>query len=141
MQCNCPLVGGRAHNVTTPYVAPCLRPARHVVFLHINKCGGTTVKEAIEAHRELTGERQHLQCISKRVDWWVAPGRRTTLRRKSHPRTIAVGDYCMGVHRFFQAPTVYMMMLRDPRSRTISAYMHCKLEPYDQVSELSPVHT
>ena len=53
-----------------------------------------------------------------------------------------VGDYTMGVCNVVKAsrPCAYYTMLREPRQRIASSYLHCQYEPDDQVCVVTSSH-
>ena len=48
---------------------------------------------------------------------------------------VIVGDYTMGLCNVLPStrPCAYYTMLREPRERLASSYLHCKYEPDDQL--------
>eukprot|EP00039_Didymoeca_costata_P014338 m.230289 g.230289 ORF g.230289 m.230289 type:complete len:1075 (+) comp15998_c0_seq7:76-3300(+) len=51
------------------------------------------------------------------------------------PPSLVVGDYSMGICNVYPAgkPCAYYTMLREPRARIASSYLHCQYEPDDQL--------
>jgi hypothetical protein len=93
--------------------------------VHVNKAAGTTLKRAIEAQVRLERSSVARTCLTKDMDQW------RTAKREQH--VFAMGDYCMGADALLAGSSVYLSMLREPRSRTASSYLHCQLEPADQL--------
>lgn len=143
------------------------RRARRIVFLHIHKAAGSTVCQlAIDAgelvnrdnncnlagaaKRDLAAGTKAEQCGALR---WVPFTGRRALRRLAHtcpctvcssrhsPYTFLANERGLPDAPWWDGEALYVTMLREPRERTVSQYLHLKRygEAYLRVSPtLSP---
>ena len=120
-----------------------------VVFMHVNKAGGTTIKKAIDRRLEQrrreaggaaprakagTVESGRVHCFTKNAYRWRAE-KALMGEVQAADGVIVDGDYCMGVCDLVTSarPCTYVTMLREPRERTASSYLYCQRKPDDQL--------
>ncbi|KAN0003107.1 hypothetical protein ACTFIZ_009277 [Dictyostelium cf. discoideum] len=98
--------------LTTPYL-----------FLHIPKCGGTTMYSHFSKHFKIGTLQQ-----------WAHPNP-TEYKKVQDSKNFIIGHFEMGIHLILnekeQKTYNYMTMLRDPVDRVISNYFYHKHSPGD----------
>lgn len=112
---------------------PCrIRPlarCRPGIFLHIPKCGGTTLDFIMAACAQSHGRRYHRFAVGFDPPVWIAPG--WTGAWDSVARFAATGAACpdlcsghfpFGVHDLLDPPRRYVTLVRDPVAREVSSY-------------------
>ncbi|KAK5577160.1 hypothetical protein RB653_002098 [Dictyostelium firmibasis] len=99
--------------LTTPYL-----------FLHIPKCGGTTMYNHFSKHFNKAGTLQQ----------WAHPNP-SEYKKVQDSKNFIIGHFEMGIHLILkekeQKTHNYMTMLRDPVDRVISNYFYHKHSPGD----------
>lgn len=98
------------------------RPAYTVVFVHIPKTAGSSLREVL------------LRQYRPRTFWIVDPVKDTawlaSLPEKERARLRLVeGHMYYGVHELLPLPCAYVTMLRDPMERVLSFYSHIRSRP------------
>ncbi len=98
-----------------------------VFFLHIPKCGGTTLIEQVIEKNFLPGER--ITFYEHSTESLIGLLKDMQEAEQKKIKCIA-GHFGYGVHRFYTAgPAHYITLLRDPIERTISHYYHVLRTP------------
>ena len=121
------------------------------VFLHINKAGGTSIKQALTSKQAVAGWTKILNvdklegpfeyinvCGTENVAAILSPeGLNQSITPEWLERDLfLLGDYCMGMCELLAAAgrlaqgrrCGYFTMFRDPRERTISSYLYCQTD-------------
>ena len=92
-----------------------------IVFLHIPKCAGTSMKEAfMSVYRDRV-----LELVDYPSKEFARRRHRIFLRRVGGPPTVVIGHIEYGIHRMMVLDNaVYVTLLRDPIERCLSHYAH-----------------
>src|SRR5437879_12837060 len=101
------------------------RPDRTVIFIHIPKTAGITLRYIIEAQYEHAG---HDKIDGERIAESVAEFRRLPESEKQNVRVLT-GHMPFGLHEAMPQRCHYVTLLRDPTERTISHYYFVFREP------------
>ena len=101
--------------------------ARHpikptVLFVHIMKTGGQTVKGIASRHYPLD------QITFIQSDTYISEFAQFTLGQRAQPRLL-LGHMPYGIHKHVPRQYHYVTMLRDPIERTISHYYFMRRDP------------
>jgi hypothetical protein len=98
-----------------------------VFFLHIPKCGGTTLVE--EVIRRQFSPSALLLFYGRQTEELIARLSGMSRRERARLRCVA-GHFAFGVHRFLDVPrSTYITLLRDPVKRVISHYAYVRRTP------------
>jgi hypothetical protein len=105
-----------------------------LIHLHMPKTGGTTLKRIINKNIPPGGLNYDIYAESEQ--------RKIKLRNLSSKRVYSIqGHFPFGVHQYFQEPSIYITMLREPIERIISEYYYIRSMPshnqYHQVKNLN----
>lgn len=93
-----------------------------VVFLHIPKTAGTTLRSIFM--KQYQGQ-ELLLCYNNAKKWRMELKNPAKLR---HVKAIA-GHFPFGIHRSIPRKFTYITMLRDPVERVVSLYQHFQRDP------------
>ena len=93
-----------------------------LVYLHIPKCGGTTLRTVLEKN------------ISSRRRYYINPSniraarKELALMSEQRKRQIELlyGHLCFGWHEYFPCDAVYFTMIRNPIERVVSHYNYVR---------------
>lgn len=104
---------------------PAAPSAPLLIFLHLAKTGGTTLRDIIR--------RQYPPATVYTADLHKAPPAFLQALGQTLPRNLAVvqGHSRFGLHEFFPRPCTYFTLLRDPVDRVISYYYMVLHRPSD----------
>ena len=139
MSARCELVESRAVNVEpTPTTADAVRRENEaLIFLHLPKCGGTTLNRIIEWEypplRIFSIDPSFFRWSHRRVSRWP--------RERLAKMRVFKGHMPFGLHERLPQPATYITFLREPVERVISEYyfaLHYRLHPqYRRMQSLS----
>ena len=97
-----------------------------LIFLHVQKCGGTTFRDIIEDNYNSV---LHLNEWKHRAGWKVLSDFAAMTEKEQKKRTslmeqydAIVGHYPYGVHAMLDRPSEYITMLREPTDRLRSLF-------------------
>ena len=117
-------------------------PAPTVIFLHIGKTGGSTLRTVI--HRNVPRSRRLLVRIPQLRDTLRPRRERTVEHFASLPEArragadLIEGHVIYGIHRHVPGPSTYITILRDPVALVVSQYRYVLRTPthrlHDQVA-------
>lgn len=95
-------------------------PRPLLLFLHIRKAGGTTLKDIIDRHYDpaaiLRFEVSTMQLARDGFSQLSEPQKRGL--------EVIAGQMPFGLHRFLPRPSTYITLMRDPIDRVVSYYHH-----------------
>jgi hypothetical protein len=98
-----------------------------LIFLHIPKTAGTTLRKIIERQYRRTGI---LEVYDKRVlDHLELEGTEILRQVPLREMGLLAGHIVFGWHRFLPGRAVYLTMLRDPVDRVVSLYYYIREDP------------
>ncbi|MBI2640916.1 MAG: adenylyl-sulfate kinase [Candidatus Sungbacteria bacterium] len=113
-----------------------LKP-KHLIFLHIGRSGGSTLRNIIERQFE---PGRVLRIMSKGHDATFEQIERHSPEEREKIKFIS-GHLPFGAHEFFRSPSEYMTLIRDPVERVISEYNSVKHKPrhefYEAANQMS----
>ena len=94
-------------------------PERVICYMHIPKCGGTTMRDLAELY--VKDGSEIFDC------YWAVPGKTIEdllwMSDKERERIkLLYGHFFFGTHKLFERPASYMTVLREPVSRVMSQY-------------------
>lgn len=98
---------------------------RHVIFLHIPKAGGSTLRTVLRRQYRERGIYEVRDDINGDI-----------LRFCALPEAeragigLLMGHMGFGLHRFLPGPAVYLTLLREPVKRVLSEFRFLKSNPY-----------
>ncbi|MBT8038325.1 MAG: sulfotransferase family 2 domain-containing protein [Verrucomicrobiae bacterium] len=98
-----------------------------LAFIHIHKCGGSSLQELIRKNfrgrcqKEI--ELSPIRGLRKPDDLSVS------IQQRGQSDGYIMGHFAYGVHQLFQEECEYATMLRKPKGRLVSLYRHAKVEP------------
>ena len=99
-----------------------------VLFVHIMKTGGQTVKGIASRHYSLN------QITFIQSDTYISEFAQLSLEQRAQPRLL-LGHMPYGIHAQMPRPHRYVTMLRDPIERTISHYYFMRRDPTSYMHE------
>jgi len=89
----------------------------HVIFLHIPKAGGTTLRSILESQYAKCGVFMIGEDINGDIKRF-----KTMSSEERNQITLLMGHMSHGLHRYFSAPSTYLTLLRNPVERVFSEY-------------------
>ena len=99
--------------------------SQKILFMHIPKTAGTSIRNMIEKNFS-KDERLYIYEESR----WKTP---YDIKKMDHDTKknikIVYGHFLFGIHKYFDEPTKYMTIIREPVDRILSAYYHFKTIP------------
>jgi hypothetical protein len=108
----------------------------NVIFLHIPKTAGATLRSAI--HRQYPDRQTHQISTVPSVEVSISEFKDFPPERRKEIRFLS-GHGVFGLHSFLEGDTEYVTMLRRPISRVISGYHYILRSPqhrlYEDVAE------
>ena len=100
-----------------------------LIFLHIRKAGGTTIKSIVKSNYSNNNILE--------FDVSGMKNAKEFLDADNRQLSVIQGQMPFGLHQFLPSPSVYITMLRDPIDRVISYYYYILQRPdhyaYNQV--------
>lgn len=93
-----------------------------VIYLHIPKTGGTTLKRIADRHYP----RESVYTIER--DGTIDEFKKLSNSRKSKIRLLR-GHQGYGLHKYLPGPSTYFAILRDPIERVVSYYYYIRRSP------------
>jgi hypothetical protein len=94
--------------------------AHHLLFIHIPKTAGTTLRHALA---DLYPPDQRAFIYGPRVEGSVSMQHFLDLSAKERaPLRLVMGHYGFGLHRWLPGPSRYVTMLREPMDRIVSLF-------------------
>lgn len=107
-----------------------------LLFLHVQKCGGTTLRTLIDRNYERT---VNLNEWKYRAGWDVmknfhamSPEQQKKRRKLLQSYQALYGHFPFGIHTLLQCPYTYITVLREPVDRFISLYEYWRGSSYDE---------
>ena len=98
------------------------RPEEKILFLHIPKTGGTTLRHIFEKQYPELGAEERYTVRSRRESARFSDLSEDRRRRIK----LLIGHFPYGMHRHFSGQCKYVTFLRDPIKRVLSSYYFCK---------------
>lgn len=108
------------------------RHSKTIIFLHLPKAAGTTLKDIL--HRQYRADEVYQLDNTQFIQ---AQEKFKQLRQQEKSQLkIVTGHMYFGLHKFIASPTTYITMLRNPIDRVISYYYFVKNLPTHEDYEL-----
>ena len=119
-----------------------MKPNSIILYLHIPKTGGTTLRKVHIYNNYHTAERYTAEvyrgkprlydgiyyyptgCYSSEANLSVPEPVRRALGHKG--LRAVTGHFCFGIHRYVSGPSTYITLLRNPVDRIVSLYYHIR---------------
>jgi hypothetical protein len=98
-----------------------------VIFLHIGKTGGTTLRKILRRHYP-DSQVLVVRAVRRPREETIAEFAELPEARRAAPRLI-VGHTVFGLHEHVPRPSTYITILREPRSLVISQYAYVRRTP------------
>eukprot|EP00752_Nemacystus_decipiens_P012637 g11192.t1 len=99
------------------------------VFNHMNKSGGTSIKQYVKKWRRGRGYRLYLFDTQE----WTDGVKESTERYLQQNNTITMGGYAEALRPYGAQDCKWFTIFRHPISRLVSAYYYCKVHRSDQL--------
>lgn len=96
---------------------------QNLIFLHIPKCGGLSVRSAFRSL--YAGNPGQCHTINGPIDQRIVEFKNLSWDKRRAIRFLH-GHMSYGLHRFLAVPTTYFVMFRDPVTRMISHYHYIR---------------
>lgn len=96
-----------------------------LIFLHISKTGGTTLNRIVEKQFKQK-DIYHIRSIDRSFEKGIL--KFINFEDKDKIKLLN-GHQGYGLHKYFEADSIYFTMLRNPVSRIISNYFHIRRDP------------